>query len=1257
MERKLSRTSLTYFFVAVALAVSITSAAPAGSTTSKLPILKLETLNGTQAEKMMADGKLTSVELTQAYIARIDALNKSGPGLNAVTQLNPDALKEAALADKERAEGKNLGPAMGLPILLKDIIDATPMYTSAGNYSLRNSFPPTDSGVAKALRSHGVVILGKAGLTEWANSFGSQPSGFGNLTGQVINAIDADQNPSGSSSGSASAASSALSMLTIGTETSGSIISPSQTQADVGLRPTVGLVPGYGIAPIDASQDTAGPIARTVSEVAMTLQSIAVADPLSAVEYGAVFGPDYLKNGDIPPPPAKTPNYMSALNLGFVKGKRIGYNGTLTPGSPLQLAYNALVAAGAIMVSDPQTTVGAMPALPSGYEAHKTIDAYFARLGPKAPVQNLVQEVAINLAEAGQALKFGNSSHLSESLSDISAGGANETGYRTNLPIRKAAFHLAIDTMMNMGTPNDPSDDVIGVLGSVPSGPQAGYPQITIPMGYNAATRRALSLSVNGGAYDERNLIGIAYVIEQATHLRKPASYVDPSMYRCAHTATPEPYSGRGFCNPDYQAVMKLLGSIPHPVLPFSLETTSAQALESMLNAGTLSSQQLVEAYLYRIGIANANGPSIQAVRALNTDAIAEAKASDAQRKKSGSLGPLMGIPVLLDDSIDAKGMPTSGGSIALEDNMPSADSTIVAKLKAAGAIILGKTNVTELDGLFDANIPEGYSSLGGQVLLPSDTDKTPAGSSGGSAAATASGLAALTIGMETSTDSAQLIAPAAAAGVVALKPTVGLVSRTGVLPVARSQDSPGPIGRTVFDVATALDAIAGADSSDGATAGTPSHGSYTAGLSPGALNGKRIAVIASATDPYPAMVSTLQSLGATVVVKTVAAPANVPSIVSTEFKRDVDAYLGSGHSGGAKSLQDLITYNFAHPAEGLKYQQGELLAAEGVNLGDPATASLYLANLGSGKAASQNAIDTVLNNGTPNDSSDDFEAIMVPTADPSVGYADRAGYPILTIPAGYGATNSGAGHNPIGIALIGTAYSESRLLADGYALEQATKVRLAPSVTNPSMWRCVAGSTFFTAELCQPGDLQLTQLGANITDLSTLIGDMGLNSGLTTYLTSHLGTAGTKITSTTEQCSGLGLGDVLSKIIYAAGAAKPMISMSDAQSIVSNVNSIYTSIGCAHGQTLTPKAGSEGNVVALFGTIDHMGLPNSLAGPLRKTVGGIGVELTRNNVPHACVLVSSLGKQISGAKGLTPTDAGQLTAARMTIGTALGCG
>ena len=286
----------------LAVACALVCAAPAQAAE-----LDLETLDGPAAIKLMDEGKLTSVELTRAYIARIAALNKSGPGLNAVSQLNEDALQDAALLDKERREGKVRGPAHGLPVLLKDLIDVKGMYTSAGNFSLRNSFPAIDSGVAKHLRERGVVILGKLGLSEYANYFGNQPSGFANLTGQVLNGLDADQNPSGSSSGSGSASAAALSMLIVGTETSGSIISPSQANGLVGLRPTVGLVPGYGIAPISASQDTAGPMDRTVANAALTLQSIAGYDAHNADYYRGNLGPGRPRLGDHPAGPGNGP--------------------------------------------------------------------------------------------------------------------------------------------------------------------------------------------------------------------------------------------------------------------------------------------------------------------------------------------------------------------------------------------------------------------------------------------------------------------------------------------------------------------------------------------------------------------------------------------------------------------------------------------------------------------------------------------------------------------------------------------------------------------------------------------------------------------------------------------------------------------------------------------------------------------------------------------------------------------------------------
>mgnify|MGYP001430252717 CR=1 FL=1 len=191
-------------------------------------VLDLERLTAPQARALMEQGRLSSVDLTLAYIERIEALNKRGPGLNAVTQLNPRALEDARRLDLERRRGIVRSPVHGMPVLVKDLIDVKGMYTSNGNYSLRQSFPAVDSGVAEKLRERGAVILGKVGLSEYANFFGNQPSGFSNLTGQVLNAVDADQNPSGSSSGSGAAGAAALSLLTIGTETSGSIISPAE---------------------------------------------------------------------------------------------------------------------------------------------------------------------------------------------------------------------------------------------------------------------------------------------------------------------------------------------------------------------------------------------------------------------------------------------------------------------------------------------------------------------------------------------------------------------------------------------------------------------------------------------------------------------------------------------------------------------------------------------------------------------------------------------------------------------------------------------------------------------------------------------------------------------------------------------------------------------------------------------------------------------------------------------------------------------
>jgi amidase len=1076
------RRAVTLFALGLALLAMLFAAGSA----SAAPALDLDTMSGVEGEAMLEAGEITSVELTEAYLERIEALNKTGPGLNAVTQINKYALAEAKKSDEERALGMNLGPAMGLPILLKDIIDAKGMYTSAGDWALRDSYPEKDSGVAKELRAHGVIVLGKLGLSEWANSFGSQPSGFSNLTGQVLNALDAAQGPSGSSSGSGAAASSALAALTIGTETSGSIISPSTSQGDVGLRPTLGLVPGYGIAPIDASQDTAGPIVRTVSDAAITLQSIAEvtgSDPEANEEYEGMMGPHFMENEDIQPAPfTELPDYSKALDPNFVQGERIGYNNPKNS-EAITKAKEALEAAGATIVPDEETAAvkaitAGLPSLPPSYEAHATINEYYEHLGSGVPVKTLEEEVAVDNTDPQEGAKDGNSAHAKEALAEITPGGANQKAYEELLPIRKTAYHAAIEKMMN--EPSGGGGPVIAVIGSVPNGPVAGDPEIAVPMGYTKTQRRNQAVDVNGGAYDDYDLLGVAYVIEQQTHLREAAADVNPSAYRCAHTATPEPFAGRGHCNPDYVSLMKTLGG-KKTVLPFSLETTSATELEAKLEEGTLTSEELVKAELYRAALTNDNGPAVQALRAVAPGAIAAAAESDKRRKRGRSKGVLDGIPVVVDDSIDVKGLATSAGSIALQDNVPTTSATLVKNLEEQGAIVLGDTNVGEFDGVMEGpNMPQGYSSLGGQVLLPSDTNSSPGGSSAGSAAAVSMGLSPLAVGMETSSTEggAQMLTPAGNAGLVALKPTVGLVSTEGVLPVARSQDAPGPIAQTVKDAATELEMLLGESG--------VAH-KYTAGLQTTALVNKNIAVVATAEPSkrsaaeqvYVAAENQLNNIGATYSRVTPGTATTAAGVIPYEFKSGLAEYLAKEPKPASESsLAKIIAYNEANPVEGLKFGEAGLTAAQAVDL--TATKATYETELAKGKADDQAVIDTMLAAGANS-------AIMVPQGSSLVAIADRAGYPVITLPAGFGLRDSQTGGDPIGVDLIGAKESEATLLADAYALEQGLKARQlgpefmraanpsvsgAPSETNQSMFRCVEGSAFYKPYDCNPGEV-----------------------------------------------------------------------------------------------------------------------------------------------------------------------------------------
>ena len=485
---------------------------------------------------------------------------------------------------------------------------------------------------------------------------------------------------------------------------------------------------------------------------------------------------------------------------------------------------------------------------------------------------------------------------------------------------------------------------------------------------------------------------------------------------------------------------------------PADLETATLAQLGDLLAAGTVTSVSLTEAYLRRITELDVLGPALHAVRCLNPLAPAEATAADERWASGAPHGPLLGIPVLVKDNIDVAGMPTTAGSPALAGNRPERDAPMVARLREAGAVVLGKTNLTEFANYLTEGMPGGYSSLGGQVLNPYDASAGPSGSSSGSGVAVAVGLAAVAVGTETC---GSILSPAERASVVGVKPTVGLISRTGVVPIAGSQDTAGPMARTVADAAALLTALAGPDPDDPATAGNPLAGhDFTADLSPTALHGARIGVVPAELPEdggderalWDAAVRALTARGATVVEVGLEPPgtAIVDSLVlSYEFKRDLNAYLaGTPRDNPVRSLADVIAYNAAHPGRCLKFGQGLALAAEARDLRpDSEDTARYRAARARDLADSRDRIDAVL-------ARHELSAL----AFPGTGSAERgakAGYPSVGVPAGYLARD----RRPFSIAFLGPAWSEPLLLGYAHDFERATAPRRPPSEVNPTLF------------------------------------------------------------------------------------------------------------------------------------------------------------------------------------------------------------
>jgi amidase len=473
--------------------------------------------------------------------------------------------------------------------------------------------------------------------------------------------------------------------------------------------------------------------------------------------------------------------------------------------------------------------------------------------------------------------------------------------------------------------------------------------------------------------------------------------------------------------------------------------------LSAELQSGRLTSEQVVGWYLNRIEAIDRNGPAIQSVIAVNQQALADARALDAERRAGHVRGPLHGIPILVKDNIETREpIPTTAGSLALADNITLRDAPVIARLRDAGAIILGKTNLSEWANYRSVRSVSGWSGVGGLTRNPYGLDRSTCGSSSGSGAGIAASLAAGAIGSETD---GSVTCPASVNGVVGLKPTLGLVSRTHIVPISHSQDTAGPMGHSVADVAAMLTAMAGSDPADPATKDADAHKQdFTALLKPDALKGKRLGVLRFEAGFHPETdtvfaqaLYVLQRAGAELVeipnLPGANAIGDAESIVlTTEFKADLNAYLATTPPAvKSRTLAELIAFNTAHASRELGLFGQELFeksqAAKGLD--DPA----YQAALATSKRlAGLEGIDKLL-------AQYHADALIAPTAGPAwvvdivdgdhaMGNATTlpavAGYPHVSVPMG---AVSGL---PVGLSIIGAKWADGQVLAYAYAYEQA---------------------------------------------------------------------------------------------------------------------------------------------------------------------------------------------------------------------------
>jgi amidase len=493
---------------------------------------------------------------------------------------------------------------------------------------------------------------------------------------------------------------------------------------------------------------------------------------------------------------------------------------------------------------------------------------------------------------------------------------------------------------------------------------------------------------------------------------------------------------------------------------PFELEEMTIADLSRAIRSGKETARSITEKYLARIEALNTRGPELRAVIEVNPEALALADALDAERRAKGPRGPLHGIPILIKDNIaTADRMTTTAGSLALEGSIPARDAFVAARLREAGAILLGKANLSEWANIRSTRSSSGWSSRGGQCRNPYALDRNASGSSSGSAAAASANLCAAAVGSETD---GSIVSPSSMCSLVGIKPTVGLLSRSGVIPISHTQDTTGPMARTVADAALLLGAMTGVDERDEAT--RPSRGKaltdYTKFLDPQGLKGARIGVYRpNSLDKNPLIhpvfaeaLAAMKAAGATLVD-----PVKMPSegkagnaefeVLLYELKADLNRYLADlGPKAPVHTLKEVIDFNERHRDRVMPYFGQEIfLQAEAKGpLTDPAYKKALAACRRYYRAG---GVDAML-------AAHKLDAIVAPTGGPpwlidlvngdsetggTSPLAAVAGYASITVPAGF------VFGLPLGISFIGGAWSEPALIKFAYAFEQATKARKAP--------------------------------------------------------------------------------------------------------------------------------------------------------------------------------------------------------------------